>query len=79
MMEPTICRRCGGLIDLCECAALRREGMMMAGKELAAAYRARAAAAMADTGLDAKRACAAAAAWHAAADLAERRAPEETL
>jgi hypothetical protein len=45
--------------------------------DLAAEYRARAQAAMADTSLDAKRACAASAAWHAAADLAERRAPEE--
>jgi hypothetical protein len=29
-MTPTICGRCGGLKDRCECTELRREGMMMA-------------------------------------------------
>jgi hypothetical protein len=28
--RATICSRCGGLRDRCECAEIRREGMMMA-------------------------------------------------
>jgi hypothetical protein len=32
MMEPTLCHRCGGHKDRCECADLRREGMEMAAK-----------------------------------------------
>jgi hypothetical protein len=30
--HATICRRCGGMAERCECAELRREGMLMAAK-----------------------------------------------
>jgi hypothetical protein len=31
-MTPTMCGRCGGLLDLCECADLRREAYAHAAK-----------------------------------------------
>jgi hypothetical protein len=33
-MEMTLCPRCGGHATRCECAELRREGMLMAADDL---------------------------------------------
>jgi hypothetical protein len=35
-MNATMCPRCGGHLDRCECAELRREGMLMAADDLRA-------------------------------------------